>query len=477
MSRRRVLNGAILVAYLFVVGYVILPLGPIVSEAATKTWRTSTVRGLYVSADRGVDSDSVLVLSTATLDSVVTLSGDTANVYTGGTVTTVTTRRKWITSANGQLTAYPAIYTGSDTTGQGIDLTYIGGSRNLWYLNTTSLPTQTYNLYETGGSPDSAITDYVAFPVLGYVMPDSSIPASALERGAVGLAEVDTNEVVVYRSALSDTTVGKTYIPRYVPLGNKIQADSFYTFSTDKFYFDAGIVRLEPDAVWVTDTLGVAGDVNFRSDLYVGGDGTEVLSVDHIAPILDGKVQVGDDLEITATGAALILSAADGYDLSLIAPSGMAANKTFYPPGGMGTSGYLLQTNGSTASSWTGAPSVTSVTASGAVTGASVVWQASSNTHTYNASATASNLTSTMPAQIFYGKVTYNDTSGPFRQAYYVAGMTTSHVPVVSWCSEWWDTGTNPSRVLSAKCVTDSLIIGANASISGYDVAYWAWRP
>jgi hypothetical protein len=141
---------------------------PLLADSAITTW-PSTSKRFYFTADRGTVSDSV-----------VTLSGDTI---------TVTVRRKWITSSNGRIRAFPAQYSGSDTTGNGVDASYLGGSRNLWYLANATY--SSYNFYEIGGAgSDSLIADIAYSVVPGTIAPDSSVTTAAIRNEAITIAKM-----------------------------------------------------------------------------------------------------------------------------------------------------------------------------------------------------------------------------------------------------------------------------------------------
>lgn len=212
------------------------------SDAAILTWRTSTLRGYLFSADRGTVSDSV-----------VTLSGDTISVIT---------RRKYITSSNGTIWAYPAIYTAADTAGQGVACSYISDSRHLWYFPG---PTKggNYNFYEVGGA-DSALAELQGIYVDGFTVPDSSVTVNAIENYAITKVKTDTTQIVTYTTAVTAKAPGKTGAPGYVDLFTGAQVDSLFGSSTDTLYVGS---RMVTGPTFVADSLGIRGRLYANSGL------------------------------------------------------------------------------------------------------------------------------------------------------------------------------------------------------------------
>ena len=154
------------------------------ASAAITTWPNTDQRPYYFQADRGTVTDSI-----------ATLGGDTLIVIT---------RRKWMTSSNSTIWAYPSYYSGADTAGQGIAASYLGGSRYLWYL---ANPTYgVYTFYETGGA-DSLISELQNVVILGHIAPDSSIAASSIRDGAINDSLMFGASMMVPRAAIP-TTIG-----------------------------------------------------------------------------------------------------------------------------------------------------------------------------------------------------------------------------------------------------------------------------
>lgn len=273
---------------------------PLLADSAITTW-PSTSKRYYFTADRGTVSDSV-----------VTIGGDTI---------AVTVRRKWITNSNGRIRAFAAYYTGSDTTGNGVDASYYGGSRNLWYLaNATYAP---YVFYEIGGAgTDSLIADisYTVFP--GTVVPDSSVTTAGIRDNAITIAKFTT------------------------PFMRGVSGDSVYTTVLDSLLV-SGHAQIG-DALG--DTLRVYGQLKA-----IG------ITNDLAGSLLDAarKVQIGPILGVYGDSVTM------GASSDLILRRGtMDSTSVFQYPTNEGTAGKFLKTDGAGITSWdspAGSGDITSV--------------------------------------------------------------------------------------------------------------------
>ena len=212
--------------------FAVVLLAPLFADAGTTTWPQMTIRGLIFQADRGTVSDSI-----------VTLSGDTISVVV---------RRKWMTSSNATIRAYPAFYTGADTLNQGTDATYLGS--NWWALD--GVAWAPYNFYEIEGGADSLITNISGLVAIGNTLPDSSVVRASIRNAAVGADEID---------ATADVSLNSLTVTDSIYAANKIRMGGSDTDSLiDVGYLQVNYQLDTPDIrCFLADSILVANKMHF----------------------------------------------------------------------------------------------------------------------------------------------------------------------------------------------------------------------
>ena len=439
-------------------------------EGSVKTWRTSTFKGYLFSADRGSVTDSVIVFSSFTYDSVQSVvSGDTVGFITGAVLdTVVSTRRKWVTSSNGTIWGYPAKYTGSDTAGVGVACTYLGGDRNLWYMPAPDT-SEAYNFFEVGGA-DSALAALQGIFIQGYLLPDSSVPTSAIEDYAITKAKVDTSQVATFGTARADTTIGKIRSPVYFQAGTTLQTDTVTTYSVTELTLDAPVNI--PNSL-EAQTATVSGN------LYAGNI---VQAVGDSVPFPEGYVSLGSSknqgkLDLVSGSYALTLTAAS-----------LASSGTYQFPSPATAAGWpmISKTGGW---QWSDAQGDTIVCVGdvraehnlklggNGHAGSMIFNDGSANTVTMTAAARASNITVLVPKIWAAGTVEYSDVTAAYHVGYYIAGAESTDIAIIT-PNECTATASLTIRPWYAMCKTDSLIVESNTSVSSsVTIGYLIWRP
>ena len=304
------------------------------------TWRTASPRAYYFQADRGTESAYV---------------ADTA-----GVVYTVTVRRKFISGDNGDgVRAYSSYLSVADTAGQGYDCTWLGGSRNLWYTPAT-LPWGLYNFYEIAGGADTAIAELQNIIVMGKVLPDSSVDASALEAGAVD----------------DPTKLGSGVVT-----GSKL---------ADRIEIPGSLYVLNPDSITTIRLLHVTEQLDTPDLRYFAGDSIDVSGV---FLSMNQGATVRDTLTVA---------------------------RTYLDPGTIrlddGQGAYLHVYNSGIGVDWNldfADPRLFWLTlGSAAVQGYAKMYDGSSNYHTFKVPATATNYTVNLPATYTNGSYLRTTVSG-----------------------------------------------------------------
>jgi hypothetical protein len=243
------------------------------------TWRTTEVRGIYFSADRGTTTDSVMQLSDATYYPVQDTAGNVVYIKTGGTVISVITSRDYMTSDNATIWAYPS--TASDTTGQGTACTYTGNSRHEWYLADADFGQ--YDFYEVGGSPDTMISYMDLRVVMGATAPDSFVTTAGLQDEAITPAKMDSSETFA---------IG----------GLRINTDDF-------------TIAVAGDTATATGQIEFDDDVSFNGDMNLGDANTDAITVYGYLQVEDTAL-LQDNVTISFVSAESLRASGGGWRVS-----------------------------------------------------------------------------------------------------------------------------------------------------------------
>ena len=318
-----------------------------------------------------------------------------------------------------------------DTTGKCKDCQYVGGPKYSWSVMPDS--TFTYNLLETAGSgADSSVTGYQNMAMFGpeLTSPDSSVTASAIRPDPDGIFYPGVSftwfpeDTLRYRHAAPDTAGKTSYFHgrQYADsiAGGDLEVGGDARIGGD-VYLD-GSIMLDADGSFVSaDSAhadGVHGTTVTASDsLRVGSGGAS-----HGAKIRGG---------LTVTGTASLATVNSSSNVS-------AAGGTV-TAGDSDTAGLLAASDGS------------------------------GNVVKYTASGLSADVTITVNGPIFKATILYNDTSTPYRQAFYYAGMTANHR--ANWNVVDQPPGTYIAPVgttrINVGCKTDSLIVSSYGSSVG----------
>lgn len=240
----------------------------------------------------------------------------TFNVYDTGMVSHAITVQRWITSGNGRIRAFPAGYTGADTTGQGVDCVY-ETFRNGWYVPNPSFTA--YRFYEIGGAgADSLCATPDGVPIVGKTAPDTTF-VPTIRRSAIP---------VTFGPGGSSSQTIQGYL-----IATAVQTSAI----TPK---TGGTVT--PNAMW------------------------------NRVPIIQPEAR-GDTMSIgprTGTAATHLLiedRTLSNYWLDF-SPQGLTSSPfRFYLGGAEGTANQLLAAGSSGACGWVSSPTVTNLTATGKV--------------------------------------------------------------------------------------------------------------
>lgn len=384
--------------------------------------------------------------------------------------------------------------------------------------------------------------------LVGYRAATRSVDNTALDTGAVdsravedsSLSEPDygdtsiperaMGDLSVPKRALQSTAVDSTKVPAASLSGSDLFTRSRVAAANDSLLWlhpDGGLSRGPIPASYITgpmlaasidaltkqmwigkltvgDSLGVAGDIYARGDVYVGNAGTEILWVDNIRPLINSDVVLdGGALQLGQTGGStgeLKLRASDNYLLSLVPRSGMGANKSISLWSGTGSANQVSVSDGS-GPTWSSGLAITTLTTSGNTTigngsdklvvqadssrfenplyaggngkvGTIVAHDGTGNKNSIVQGALSADITTIMPQVIAKGSFEYSDATATFHQALYIPGILATD-RLQATVNEICDDGSHSSIVVSRIVVglkSDSLV--ATAATSTAAVSY-----
>jgi len=342
-----------------------------------------------------------------------------------------------IRDTSGVIWAYPA---DPDTAGKGKACAYVGGPYSRWKFMPDS--TYTYTFYETGGDPDSVITDMETIALWG--------PSIATASDRLG----------VERSIDVPDSVFASYVWPYddgitIELGGHVHTDS-----------------MTVDTLLSTGALSVSGTAIVGSLESEGGvTATTFVDADsvHAAAAL-----LGDSLRVGDSGASDGVRIKGG--LTVTGSTTLATTSTT----GTLTVGDGTGTDSLTVKGDIRARGGEIVAGTAGQAGSLVLSDGSGNTLTISTAAVGTDYAIQYKAAEKSGHVYYNDDSTPYRRAYHVAGVDSTWRAQIWACDDGTDTWTGPQATvrLTSKCVTDSLVLNGAASTSlACRICYRCYKP
>lgn len=235
-------------------------LAPVQLGKAETSWPNQIKRTMPFNVSRGVVRDTLLSLTAAAWDSVITISGDTIPVLTlaAGCSVSVVTRTRYVESPNDQLRAYDMQYFPADSGSHWYDADWIGGERAYWRFE--DIPYSTYTLFEINGSPDSVVSGFENIVFVGAVAPDSSVENLSMQRGSVDGNVISSGATITAYMVRTDSLRSSTAGGRISTGRTSIMVDTLWGYSGTQVFLGDGKVYVGlsdvAGGVWMSDGLG-----------------------------------------------------------------------------------------------------------------------------------------------------------------------------------------------------------------------------